>query len=60
MKEKIEGKGYIVEDIILEVQDDEEYTINKITLDLKKQKNNSWNCLTFGTYHFASSSISLN
>jgi stage III sporulation protein AF len=41
MKEKIEGKGYIVEDIILEVQDDEEYTINKITLDLKKQKNNS-------------------
>ncbi len=41
MKEKIEGKGYIVEDIILEVQDNEEYTINKITLDLKKQKNNS-------------------
>lgn len=41
MKEKIEGKGYIVEDIILEVQDDEEYTINKITLNLKKQKNNS-------------------
>lgn len=41
MKEKIEGRGYMVEDIILEVADDEEYTLKKITLDLKKQENNS-------------------
>lgn len=41
MKEKIENKGYTVVDIILEVADNEEYTLNKITLDLKKQENNS-------------------
>ena len=41
MKEKIEGKGYIVVDITLEVADNEEYTLKKITLDLKKQENNS-------------------
>ena len=41
MKEKIESKGYIVENITLEVADNEEYTLNKITLDLKKQENNS-------------------
>ena len=41
MKEKIESKGYTVVDITLEVADNEEYTLNKITLDLKKQENNS-------------------
>lgn len=41
MKEKIESKGYKVEEITLEVENNEEYTLEKITLDLKKQADTS-------------------
>lgn len=41
MKEKIESKGYKVEDITLEVENNEEYTLKKITLNLKKQTDTS-------------------
>ncbi len=41
MKEKIESKGYMVEDITLEVENNEEYTLKKITLNLKKQTDTS-------------------
>jgi len=41
MKEKIESKGYKVEEITLEVENNEEYTLKKITLNLKKQTDTS-------------------
>lgn len=38
IKEKIANKGYIVEKIELEIENNEEYTIQKMTLTIKKQK----------------------
>lgn len=38
IKEKISNKGYNAEKIELEIENNEEYTIKKITLTIKKQK----------------------
>ncbi len=43
IKEKIESKGYVVNSVEIEVEDDEQYTLKKISLQIAKDSNTNSN-----------------
>ena len=43
MKTKLEGRGYLVTDIVIEIADDESYTINTIRLSVEKKEDTESN-----------------
>jgi stage III sporulation protein AF len=59
MKSKIEEKGYIVNSVNIEINDDEEYTIKSITMNVSKKENEDDNSNTVNKIEEVNISVSI-